>query len=153
MIVWNVSPYICFSKTILLYMIDILLCIFAEFQSNTGLIIGAVLGGVGGILFLILLIVCVAAFLRWVLDPDSEVHGAHLGPTGPRWAPCWPHELCYVGTFSRPPCTALTAPWLNYVPRKMPDVRSRYALYTNMRRFIYCMLYLMYECSAACLSH
>ena len=24
-------------------------------------------------------------------------HGAHLGPTGPRWAPCWPHELCYLG--------------------------------------------------------
>ena len=22
---------------------------------------------------------------------------AHLGPTGPRWAPCWPHELCYLG--------------------------------------------------------
>ena len=21
----------------------------------------------------------------------------HLGPTGPRWAPCWPHELCYLG--------------------------------------------------------
>ena len=21
---------------------------------------------------------------------------AHLGPTGPRWAPCWPHELCYL---------------------------------------------------------
>ena len=41
------------------------------------------------------------------------------------------------------------APWLNYVPWKMPDVRSRYALYTNMRWFIYCMLYLMYECSAA----
>ena len=41
------------------------------------------------------------------------------------------------------------SPWLNYVPRKMPDVRSRYALYTNMRRFIYCMLYLLYECSAA----
>ena len=19
------------------------------------------------------------------------------GPTGPRWAPCWPHELCYLG--------------------------------------------------------
>ena len=44
---------------------------------------------------------------------------------------------------------APNTPWLNYVPRKMPDVRSRYALYTNMRRFIYCMLYLMYECSAA----
>ena len=24
-------------------------------------------------------------------------HGAHLGPTGPRWAPCWPHEPCYLG--------------------------------------------------------
>ena len=24
-------------------------------------------------------------------------HGAHLGPTGPRWAPCWSHELCYLG--------------------------------------------------------
>ena len=24
-------------------------------------------------------------------------HGAHLGPTGPRWDPCWPHELCYPG--------------------------------------------------------
>ena len=23
-------------------------------------------------------------------------HGAHLGPTGPRWAPCWPHELFYL---------------------------------------------------------
>ena len=24
-------------------------------------------------------------------------HGAHLGPTGPRWAPCWLHEPCYRG--------------------------------------------------------
>ena len=22
-------------------------------------------------------------------------HGAHLGPVGLRWAPCWPHESCY----------------------------------------------------------
>ena len=21
----------------------------------------------------------------------------HLGTTGPRWAPCWPHEPCYLG--------------------------------------------------------
>ena len=27
-------------------------------------------------------------------------HGAHLGPTGPRWAPSWPHELCYLGAHS-----------------------------------------------------
>ena len=25
-----------------------------------------------------------------------DQHGAHLGPTGPRWAQCWPHELCFV---------------------------------------------------------
>ena len=24
-------------------------------------------------------------------------YGAHLGLTGSRWAPCWPHELCYLG--------------------------------------------------------
>ena len=24
---------------------------------------------------------------------------AHLGPTGPRWAPCWPHDLCYLGCY------------------------------------------------------
>ena len=24
-------------------------------------------------------------------------YGAHLGPVGPRWAPCWPHESCYRG--------------------------------------------------------
>ena len=27
-------------------------------------------------------------------------HGAYLGPTGPRWAPCWPHERCYQGWYS-----------------------------------------------------
>ena len=25
--------------------------------------------------------------------------GAHLGPTEPRWAPCWPHEPCYLGSY------------------------------------------------------
>ena len=34
--------------------------------------------------------------------PESKVHGTHLGPTGPRWAPCWPHELCYLGYFWKP---------------------------------------------------
>ena len=28
-------------------------------------------------------------------------HGVHRGPTGPRWAPCWPHEPCYLGCFWR----------------------------------------------------
>ena len=26
-------------------------------------------------------------------------HGAHLGPIGPRWAPCWLHEPCYEGIY------------------------------------------------------
>ena len=30
-------------------------------------------------------------------NPDSQVHRADMGPTGPRWAPCRPHELCYLG--------------------------------------------------------
>ena len=35
-------------------------------------------------------------------SPDScrwGQHGAHLGPTGPRWVPCWTHELCYLGLY------------------------------------------------------
>ena len=28
-----------------------------------------------------------------------------MEPTGPRWAQCWPHELCYLGKAKRkPPC-------------------------------------------------
>ena len=26
-------------------------------------------------------------------------HGAQLGPVSPRWAPCWPHEPCYLVIF------------------------------------------------------
>ena len=32
--------------------------------------------------------------------PDSEVHGVYMGPTGPRWAPCWSHVPCYLRTLS-----------------------------------------------------
>ena len=31
----------------------------------------------------------IAKFMGPTWDP--------LGPVGPRWAPCWPHELCYQG--------------------------------------------------------
>ena len=31
-------------------------------------------------------------------DPDSKVYGTDMGPTGPRWAPCLPHEPCYMGS-------------------------------------------------------
>ena len=44
---------------------------------------------------------------RWLTyhdfaHPDSNMGvptWAHLGPTGPRWAPCWPHEPCYLGSY------------------------------------------------------
>ena len=29
--------------------------------------------------------------------PDTKVHGANMGPTGPRWAPCGPREPCCLG--------------------------------------------------------
>ena len=32
-------------------------------------------------------------------------HGAHLGPVGPIWAPCWPHEPCYQGEYYLRICT------------------------------------------------
>ena len=33
------------------------------------------------------------------LYPDSKVHGANMGPIWGRQDPCWPHELCYLGTY------------------------------------------------------
>ena len=42
-------------------------------------------------------------------------NGAHLGPTGPRWAPCWPHEPCYQGdqsSYNRGIPLAITVYWL-----------------------------------------
>ena len=35
-------------------------------------------------------------------------HGAHLGPVGPRWAQCWPHEPCYQGMVTP---VQLMLPW------------------------------------------
>ena len=26
-----------------------------------------------------------------------------MGPVGPRWAPCWPHEPCHLGTSETKP--------------------------------------------------
>ena len=43
-------------------------------------------------------------FRRSCRRPLSQIasswgqYGAHLGPVGPRWAPCWPHGPCYQGS-------------------------------------------------------
>ena len=37
------------------------------------------------------------AHLLSQICPDSKVHVANIGPTWVLWAPCWPHEPCYLG--------------------------------------------------------
>ena len=41
-------------------------------------------------------------------------HGAHLGPVGPKWTPCWPHEPCYQG-YERDIWCYLWVPGLIYI--------------------------------------
>ena len=60
-------------------------------------------------------------------------HGAHLGPTGPRWTPYWPPELCYLGaqetwtaqetwSVSGFPFTSMVPAWIcNYIYNKVWD--------------------------------
>ena len=43
--------------------------------------------------------------------PDSKVHGAHLGPTGPRWARCWPHEIWNTAKLSVIWDAKMIMPW------------------------------------------
>ena len=53
-------------------------------------------------------------------SPDSKVHGANMVPTGPRWAPCWPHEPCYQGGL-----TSLQHPFMRGLHWKMDFVHKR----------------------------
>ena len=39
---------------------------------------------------------CYVRCIPWFQGSWGQ-HGAQLGLTGPRWAPCWPRELCYLG--------------------------------------------------------
>ena len=46
--------------------------------------------------------ICIFSVIAWLPWEQGswDQHGACLGPTGPRWAPCWSHELCYLVTFT-----------------------------------------------------
>ena len=48
----------------------------------------------------------------WILIKKKQSwwdrHGAHLGPVGPRWVPCWPHEPCYQGRLLETTITQIT---------------------------------------------
>ena len=50
---------------------------------------------------------CQSVWHRW--QSSWGQHGAHLGPDGPRWAPCWPHEPCYQGTVYLPASCRLSS--------------------------------------------
>ena len=58
-------------------------------------------------------------------DPDGPHGGPRVGPTGPRWAPWWPHESCYLGM-----------PFLNtksYLSSMIPVVVLDASFYTQYR--------------------
>ena len=101
--------------------------------------------------------------IRWRHHGFADIHSIHK----PLRSSFWPGNTFGLQLFSSPVHfvpkhtindfignviynfhTCQYPPWLNYVPRKMPDVRSRYTIFTNVRSLMYCMLHFMYECSA-----
>ena len=51
-------------------------------------------------------------------------HGAHVGPTGPRWSPCWPHGPCYLGRYPEH-LQWLTQSTAGYIPAFCPEIILR----------------------------
>ena len=49
--------------------------------------------------------------------------GPTWGPTGPRWAPCWPHELCYLGCYDNIIRSALKSKRCPHCPQFMDTVQ------------------------------
>ena len=49
-------------------------------------------------------------------------HGAHLGPVGPRWAPCWPHEPWYQGWRRKDDCSVKVPMGLDELDKKWPFI-------------------------------
>ena len=58
----------------------------------------------------------VSSYLPWWQDSWGQCR-AHLGPPGPRWAPRWSHEPCYLGSYgwarSIPTREKLTYRWVS----------------------------------------
>ena len=59
-------------------------------------------------------------------NPDCKVHGGqhggHLGPVGPRWAPCWPHEPCYQGSHTPHNLNSLEPGWEMFMLRRLTAI-------------------------------
>ena len=77
------------------------------------------------------------------VTPDSKVHGAHLGTTGPRWAPCWPHEPCYLGPHTSPS-------WVSHVLSNCENIGNDWQCHPTGLLFIshaqFCSLQTMKLC-------
>ena len=57
--------------------------------------------------------------------PDSKVHGVNMGPTGPRWARCWPHEFFCLEYY----CQIIVLITPN-ADRQRDSITTRYSMYT-----------------------
>ena len=63
-------------------------------------------------------------------------HGAHLGPVGPSWASCSPHEPCYQGTHCVIEIGHVSSWWFD---ESSPATPSKSRLKLNMYEYRYIM--------------
>ena len=73
--------------------------------------------------------------IPWSMNsPGSKVHGAHLGTTGPRWAPCWPRELCNLGRL-----VVFYFGYITVLGSKLHGCRCHfvYSLFLHLLQFVY----------------
>ena len=86
-------------------------------------------------------------FLCWIQSKIAKFmgqHGAHLGPVGPRWALCWPHEPCYQGYY------AMISPCWTMINEYISDISTfAMALFILLTQNCLCVwIYLWYYQSA-----
>ena len=72
-----------------------------------------------------------------MLYPNSKAHGAQLGPTGPRCAPCWSHELCCVGMTSA--ITMMNPLWIYCYTNDITSHVYTYIYTTDIMSHAYCV--------------
>ena len=70
---------------------------------------------------------------------------AQLGPTGPRWAPCWPHETCYLGLL-----------WINHQPIRDTETKWNHSCVfpdnrqNALQQILPCQLFHGVHCRTVC---
>ena len=64
--------------------------------------------GIGNIIATKKHFIIICRFLHPWYQGSLGQHGDHLGPIGPRWSPCWPYGLCYLGHWGRDKTEAIS---------------------------------------------